>query len=138
PNINEKADQQWQAALTAYPGDGLLQINYGQFLISQARAEESTRYFDEVLRQGLYPVEARLGLGLAAFEQRAYEEARRQFQLAVDLAPRRLEARVNLAMTLDQLRRPGEARPHWLAAHDLTDNLILRRRIQAVLRQVRN
>jgi tetratricopeptide (TPR) repeat protein len=137
PIVDDRADQQWLDALKAHPEDAVLKINYGQFLLSQARADESSRYFAEVLKRGLCPVEAQLGLGLAAFEQRNYEGARRHFQAAVDADPRRLEARVNLAMTLDQLKQPDGARPHWLAAHDLTDNPALRRRIRNQL-QPRN
>lgn len=109
----KRLEGRWQRAVKDNPRDPTLRVNYGQFLLALADAEAAAEQFEAARRLGGAEAEARLGLGLAAFERGDARRALEQFRASLKADPDNLAALQNAAVCLGRLRRPAEARPYW-------------------------
>ena len=133
----ERLEKEYQTAIAAHPRDAGLLLNRGQFLLSQARADEARRCFETVLAQdGQNPI-AQLGLGLSDFEEGKPAAALAHFETAARLDPHSLAASFNLAVCLQALHRPAEAAKCWQQVLRLTNDAQLRARIESHLLEMK-
>ncbi len=126
----QRLDEEFQAAVTAFPNDLDLLLNRGQFLLSLSRYEDARECFVKTVAVDADSPLARLGLGLVAFELQSIDEALRQFDAAIKLAPENVAANLNAGICLLRLNRPIEAAARFQRALELTSDVGLRQRIE--------
>ncbi len=135
-DASERTDRDFRAALRDYPNDAVLHINYGQFLLAQARTQEARDQFTAALKVDPDRAEAHLGLGLAAYELNEDDTALAEFESFLRQRPNDPDGYVNAAVTLERMGQAAKAVPRWQKAADLTADATLRQRIATHLKRL--
>lgn len=130
-NETEKQQRDWLKALSRFPGDALLRINFGQFLLTLGRYEEAQSQLAQAVKLGGQDSSANLGLGLVAYQSEDYPVALKHFQAALLVAPESLAAHLNAAMCYERLGKKASADYHWERAAGLTTDASLKQQIEA-------
>lgn len=131
---NEKQLHDWGQVLDRFPGDALLRLNFGQFLLTLLRFEDAQGHFRLALKLGGQDALANLGLGLVKYELVDYAAALKHFQAALQVAPENAAAHLNAALCYQRLGRKSSAAYHYDRAARLTTDASLKQQIQRHLR----
>ena len=128
---SNRIDRSYQQSLTTHPDNVTLRINYGQFLLGQARYEEAIQQFRKAQQQAPKNVLVLLGLGLAHFELKEVSQALRCFQAAIETDRDNVAAHVNAAICLEKLGQPARAAEYWQVVKRMTNDAQLRVRVES-------
>ncbi|MFO0819455.1 MAG: hypothetical protein U1A77_16020 [Pirellulales bacterium] len=134
----ESAKKEWEQAIEKHPASLLLKLNYGQFLLKSGMIKAAEDQFVLALAANPTSVEARLGLGLARYEQREYAGALEVFESLMRDEPRLPAAFINAAMSSQALERNEDASRYWRQARELVADPMRRAEIDEQLKSLEN
>ncbi|PHR95732.1 MAG: hypothetical protein COA78_29630 [Blastopirellula sp.] len=130
---SEKIGDEFYNAVTEFPNNVQLRVNYGHFLIEQRQLSQAQDQFNEALKLNPEDTLANLGLGFVSFELKQYDAAIKNFEAVLQQNTTDPQSHINLAIVLEKMNRSTEAHQHLSLAAKLTKDKKLRERIQNFL-----
>jgi len=125
----KEINTEFRQAIVEHQDSLELRLNYGQFLLANDVSKEALSQFEAAVALDPTSAYAHLGLGLAQFRTRHYQDALDSFRQAARQGAQAVDCAINAALCLERLERPEDARTYWAEAARLVEDPELRSEI---------
>lgn len=127
---------EYERAITEFPNDAQLRLNYGQYLLELGDTETASAQFAAAQRLAPSATTTHMALGVAAFQANEFDLAIGQFRAVLNTEPDNVDAMLNLAISYMRVDQKETAATWYAKVRDLLPTGERRQQIQQFIDQL--